>query len=137
MAHLLASSCSTSIPGTRRKSSGMLSSPERWMSSWLMTVTAEGASAIFSSCLETLVTSTFIRSSRLSDVRSSPQLAEWTGGTDKTVGLVSGWVVAVEDRVVAWFAVATVVPRHMTADAISGQHAIWGVRHARCTDRNV
>src|SRR5882672_10296940 len=53
------------MPGAKRKASGMLVTPERRISSPVMTKIAAGASAILSSCLETELTRMLLRSSRL------------------------------------------------------------------------
>ena len=70
MAHVLASICATSSPGTMRSRSGMLVAPERAMSAAVMTNIAEAVRDIFCSVLDTEVTLVFMRSSRLRLVKS-------------------------------------------------------------------
>src|ERR1700680_1189846 len=63
MAQLLALICDTSKPGTMRSRTGTFVSPERRMSSCVITNIAAAACDIFCSFFETDVTSIFIRSS--------------------------------------------------------------------------
>jgi hypothetical protein len=70
MAHVLASICATSTPGTMRSTSGMVVAPERAMSAAVMTKMAEAARDIFCAVLDTELTLVFMRSSRLRLVRS-------------------------------------------------------------------
>src|SRR5258708_24499495 len=65
MAHWRESTWATCRFDARRNASGRLEAPERRMSSPVMTWMAEGVSNHFSGCLETLVTSRLINSSRL------------------------------------------------------------------------
>ena len=74
MAQLLWSIRATFTPGAIRRRSGILVAPERRMSSWLITKIAAPVFASFCSFLETDVTWTFIRSSRLNWVRSRGDL---------------------------------------------------------------
>ena len=69
MAHLLASIWATSTPGAMRRASGMLRTPERRISSPVITNAAAGASTSLSSVLDTEVTSICMSSSSLSSVR--------------------------------------------------------------------
>ncbi len=55
----------TAMPGTSRSASAMLVTPERWISSFESTVTAEAVSDSFCSRFETEVTVSFINSSKL------------------------------------------------------------------------
>src|SRR6202034_447092 len=72
MAHVLESICATSTPGTMRNTSGRFVEPDRRMSSSVITKTADAVRESFSAFCETEVTSTFIKSVRLSCVRSGP-----------------------------------------------------------------
>lgn len=63
IAHVLASICATSMPGTMRSRSGMFIGPERRMSSCVKIAAA--AREIASSVFDTDTTLTFIKSSRL------------------------------------------------------------------------
>src|SRR3954469_7297354 len=64
------------MPGASRNASGMLVTPERRISSPVMTKMAAGASAILSSCLETELTRILLRSSRLICASSSTELVD-------------------------------------------------------------
>src|SRR2546422_10148937 len=65
IAQVLASDCATSKPGTIRNASAMLVTPERRMSSLVMTAIAAAASESFSGFFDTEVTSISNNSSRL------------------------------------------------------------------------
>src|SRR5712671_6548081 len=62
IAHVLLSDCATSSPGTIRNASGMLVTPERRMSSCVITNTAAGDSPTVLARRVTVVTSVFINS---------------------------------------------------------------------------
>ena len=79
MAHVLASICATSNPGTMRSRSGILVAPERAMSAAVITNIAEAVRDIFCSVLDTEVTLVFIRSSRLKLVRSGGVVCDQAG----------------------------------------------------------
>lgn len=70
MAQVLPLISATSIPGTIRRSSGMLVAPERRISSCVMTKTPAATLDNFCSFFEADVTCIFIKSSMLAVVRS-------------------------------------------------------------------
>src|SRR6266576_1924777 len=76
MAHWRESTCATSRFEARRRASGRLVTPERRISSWVITWIAEAAWESFSGRLETEVTSRFINCSRVSFFRAPGDAAE-------------------------------------------------------------
>src|SRR5579864_2627262 len=80
IAHTFAFMRATFTPGTMRSRSGMLVYPDRRMSSCVMTKTAAPVVHSFSSFLETDVTLTFNRSSRLALLRSLGGVGDGFGG---------------------------------------------------------
>src|SRR5207253_8712734 len=76
MAHCRESTCATCRLVARRRASGRLVTPERRMSSWVMTWMAEATCVSLSGRFETEVTSTFMSCSMLSFFRESADRLE-------------------------------------------------------------
>src|SRR6185312_14854062 len=80
MAHSCELTWGTSRLDARRNASGRLVAAERWMSSLVMTCTAEGDSASFSGRRVTTATSWFISASRLNCFKSAAEVTSLVAG---------------------------------------------------------